>query len=553
MEAAEIQVMNLDHLGLVAGIIDEIGLVEQIDLLLGQDSREKVSAGLVVKAMILNGLGFVSAPLYLFSRFFEGKATEHLIGAGVKPEHLNDDRLGRVLDGLFLAGLSSCFVSIAMKALAKFGVSIETAHLDSTSFHLHGEYETANDEVVVTQKTEDGTRVEIEVAPKAIHLTYGYSRDHRSDLKQFVMNLICGGEGGIPLFLEMADGNQDDKTKFAHLFEEFQKQWTFEGVHIADSALYTADNLKRMEPLKWVTRVPLTLAQAKQVLVELSEDELVESCLKGYSIAERTSNYGGVEQRWLIVKSLARQQSDQKQLQKKILKSQQQSLKQLQKLSAQEFSCEPDARMAAMQFSSQLKYHTLEAVEIIEQHHYSQPGRPGKQTRPTHKTYHIQATLVVNETVLEQQRQQAGRFILATNVLDKKQLNNDAVLSEYKEQQSTERGFSFLKDPLFFADSVFLKDPGRIAAVGMVMGLCLLVYNLGQTALRQALVQADDSLPNQLKKPTQRPTLRWIFQCFQAVHLLVIDGVKQIANLTNERLEILRFFSQTCRDYYLLC
>ncbi len=417
MEAAEIQVMNLDHLGLVAGIIDEIGLVEQIDQLLGQDNREKVSAGLVVKAMILNGLGFVSAPLYLFSRFFEGKATEHLIGAGVKPEHLNDDRLGRVLDGLFLAGLSSCFVSIAMKVIAKFGVRIETAHLDSTSFHLHGEYKTANDEVVVTQKSEDGTRVEIEVAPKAIHLTYGYSRDHRSDLKQFVMNLICGGEGGIPLFLQMADGNQDDKTKFAHLFEEFQKQWTFEGVHIADSALYTADNLKRMEQLKWVTRVPLTLAQAKQVLVEVSEDELVDSCLKGYSIAERTSNYGGVEQRWLIVKSLARQQSDQKQLQKKILKSQQQSLKQLQKLSAQEFSCEPDARMAAMQFSSQLKYHTLEAVEIIEQDHYSQPGRPGKQTRPTHKTYHIQATLVVNESVLEQQKQQAGRFILATNVL----------------------------------------------------------------------------------------------------------------------------------------
>jgi transposase len=151
------------------------------------------------------------------SRFFEGKATEHLIGSGVKPEHLNDDRLGRVLDELFLAGLTRCFVSIALKAIAKFGVKIETAHLDSTSFHLHGEYETANDEVVVTQKTEDGTRVEIEVAPKAVHLTYGYSRDHRSDLKQFVMNLICGGEGGIPLFLEMADGNQDDKTKFAHL------------------------------------------------------------------------------------------------------------------------------------------------------------------------------------------------------------------------------------------------------------------------------------------------------------------------------------------------
>ena len=189
------------------------------------------------------------------------------------------------------------------------------------------------------------------------------------------MNLICGGDGGIPLFLEMADGNQDDKTKFAHLFEEFQQQWNFEGLHVADSALYTADNLKRMKQLKWVTRVPLTLTEAKQVLVAVSEDELVESCLKGYSIAERPSNYGGVEQRWLIVKSLAREQSDQKQLQKKILQSQQQSLKQLHKLSAQEFSCEPDALKAARQFSRQLKYHNLQALEIIEQDHYSQESK----------------------------------------------------------------------------------------------------------------------------------------------------------------------------------
>lgn len=79
------------------------------------------------------------------SRFFEGKATEHLIGAGVQPEHLNDDRLGRVLDELFLAGLTRCLINIAMKAVAKFGVTIETAHLDSTSFHLHGEYETGKD------------------------------------------------------------------------------------------------------------------------------------------------------------------------------------------------------------------------------------------------------------------------------------------------------------------------------------------------------------------------------------------------------------------------
>jgi hypothetical protein len=39
----EIDIKNLDHLGIVAGIIDEIGLVGKINELLGTDSREKIN------------------------------------------------------------------------------------------------------------------------------------------------------------------------------------------------------------------------------------------------------------------------------------------------------------------------------------------------------------------------------------------------------------------------------------------------------------------------------------------------------------------------------
>lgn len=67
--SSELIVQNLDHLGIVAGLVDELGLVEQINQRVGQDPRERISAGVVVKAMILNGLGFVTAPLYLFEQF----------------------------------------------------------------------------------------------------------------------------------------------------------------------------------------------------------------------------------------------------------------------------------------------------------------------------------------------------------------------------------------------------------------------------------------------------------------------------------------------------
>lgn len=205
----EIAVQNLDHLGLVAGLIDEIGIVEKINELIGEKPGEIVSPGHAVKAMILNGLGLVSAPLYLFSQFFEVKATEHLIGEGIQPQHLNDDRLGRVLDKLYLTGTSQIFTLVALAAAEKFEVSLNTVHLDSSSFHLHGEYESDLPEVdsysqEVKSDEPDKSLGNQRAAPVPIKITYGYSRDHRPDLKQFILDLICSGDGDVPLFLRVA-------------------------------------------------------------------------------------------------------------------------------------------------------------------------------------------------------------------------------------------------------------------------------------------------------------------------------------------------------------
>ncbi len=138
------------------------------------------------------------------------------------------------------------------------------------------------------------------------------------------------------------------------------------------------------------------------------------------------------------------------------------------------------------------------------------------------------------------------------NVLDEQVLSDEDVLTEYKAQQSTERGSRFLKDPLFFTSSIFLNTPQRVAAMAMGMGLCLLVYSLGQRSLRQALDNAQQTVENQVGKSTAKPTLRWMFQCLMSIHLLTFDGHKHITNLTTERLWILQFFGAPCRKYYLL-
>ncbi|HEY9596232.1 MAG TPA: IS1634 family transposase [Cyanophyceae cyanobacterium] len=557
-QAAEIQVKDIDHLGIVAGIIDQMGWVDAVNELVGVHSLEQVSTGQVLKAMILNGLGFVAAPLYLFSEFFEGKATEHLIGEGVKPEHLNDDRLGRALDKFYALGVTQVFTKLALKGVEQFEVMMKSIHLDSSSFHVDGEYLSKSTEDALKSNSQtpssSATPTEAEAdEPKPITITHGYSRDHRPDLKQFIVDTICTADGDVPLFLRVADGNEDDKTTFVQLFEKFREQWTFDGLCVADSALYTADNLKAMKQLKWLTRVPLTLAQAKEVLSELQPSEWMTSRLKGYRIAERHSRYGGIQQRWLIIESEQRQQSDIQQLHKRIDKEHQQQSGKLRQLSAQVFACQPDAEQAALKFEQSLKYHRLCDLKFIPQAHYNKAGRPRLDEAPSRITYSVQATLVPNPEVIEVEMTRAGRFILATNVLDANQLSADDALTEYKDQQSNERGFRFLKDPLFFTSSVFVKSPKRVEALVMVMGLCLLVYSLAQRQLRQALAQAGEGIKNQVGKLTERPTLRWVFQSFQSVHLVIIDGTKQITNLTPQRQRVLRFLGTEAMRYYQLC
>jgi transposase len=202
LNVKDIEIQDIDHLGIVAGIVDSIGLVEIINNLVGSHLDENISAGHAVKAMILNGLGFVSQPLYMFPEFFESLACEHLIGPGVKPEYLNDDKLGRVLDKLYIKGLDTVFLSISLNVVEKFNISLSSSHLDSTSIHVHGQYNSNFPEVIFEKKNKNSQQHQqnLEVKSKQpINITYGYSRDHRPDLKQFLIELICSGDGETAL------------------------------------------------------------------------------------------------------------------------------------------------------------------------------------------------------------------------------------------------------------------------------------------------------------------------------------------------------------------
>jgi transposase len=341
------------------------------------------------------------------------------------------------------------------------------------------------------------------------------------------VSLITGQQSRLPVWMEALNGNESDKESFPRTVQAFceQMQGEREVIFVVDSALYGAENLRTLADITWLTRVPATSAAAKRGLAETPAQEMTELA-EGYTGTERSSSYGGVAQRWLLVYSSQAAERQEQTLQRQVRKESEAAGKAWRRLCRQTFNCLEVAIAARDEWAQGWKYHRVEAT-VHPLKHYPGPDRPATASTPEITGYQLQGELLLSEKALVQARRSQGRFLLATNELDRRKLPTAAMLSQYKAQGvSVERGFRFLKDPLFFADSLFLKNPQRIMALIMIMVLALLVYALAERKLRLSLSAQGQSVPNQVGKETQTPAMRWIFQLFEGIDLLNVyqDG-----------------------------
>ena len=534
---------SLDHLGIVAGICRQIGLIDQIDAYVGATGR-KVSVGEAVQAMVLNALGFVGRALYLTPEFFDNKPIDLLIREGLTAEDFNDDSLGRALDMLYQAGITEAFAFVSSHALHVFGIEHDFVHLDNTSFSLEGDY---------ARPSED---------PKAVRITHGYSRDHRPDLKQVVVSLICSYQSSIPVWLQALDGNRADKESFPRIIQAYVSQMQASDTRelpyfIADSALYSEKNIKSLSQVKWITRIPGTLNEVKELYKSITPEQMHESTLEDYSYLEVGNYYGGLRQRWLVVFSKAAYKRAEATFRKRLAQSRVEAEKWLKQLSQQEFPTQEAARTAVSALEAQWKFHQIGTVQLEKVFRYKGPGRPRKGAKPEHVGWRVVGKVMDNEEAIAQALKSKGKFILGSNELDEEKLPAQMMLTAYKGQAaSVERGFRFLKDPIFFASGLFLEKPERIMALLMVMGISLLVYALAERSLRTELAQRDESIPNQVGKPTQRPTIRRIFQVFRGIDVLLIHSPlgtqRQVLNLKLIHLRVLDLLGPVVKKYYIL-
>src|SRR5215471_7371405 len=525
----EIAVYPVQHLPIIKAYADQLGLVSLINHYV--PTEMEVDAGTVVLALVLDTLSGRS-PLYRLEEVFAQQDTVLFLGKAIPPQALNDDTAGRVLDRLYDFGTTRLFTACAVRAAMRFGLERRYVHFDTTSRSVWGDYQFA--------ETQD----------LPFQMTYGYSKDKRPDLKQFILSTLCV-DRAVPIWGKSEDGNASDKTLNITLLSEIAQLLAQYGVqpgayiYIADAALVTEDNLAALRNTLFITRLPATYSECGRIIAEaVAHNDWKEVGVLAqtpptkhrpgtfYKVGEREVTLYGTTYRAVVVHSSSQDQRRQQQLERESRASSATLAAAVHAAACQEYFCQADAEAAAAKLRAlQSAYHWVE-VEVKERPTYG-PGRPSsKQPRVVKALrYSLQVTLHEQSESIARKRQETGCFVLLTNVPTAGEMAHTAgdVLQAYKEQHGIEQNYGFLKDPLI-VNSVFLKKPERIEALGLVLLLALLLWRLVERTLRVHVETTGNPSTGWDKKATQKPTAFMMMTKFAGVIVIKVGDQRQLAH-----------------------
>ena len=353
---ADLSVSDIHHLPIITAFANRIRLVETINHLV--PSEMDVAPGTLVLLMVLDALAG-RHPLYRIGAHFQNKDLELLLGKAVDPDYLSDDNFGLLLDHLYAANTTHLFSHLAMNALEVFEIDSPHIHFDTTSVSVYGAYDPP-------EEAED---------PPPFQITHGFSKDHRPDLKQFLVSMLCVG-GNIPIFGKMEDGNASDKTINNAVLSRISKKLAAVGltpeasIYIADSAMVTEQNLEAIgETTQFITRLPATYKEHERVVHEA----VAAGAWTDYGILAKTpatpkrpaTRYRGHETtvtlygktyRVIVLHSSAHDRRRQKRLERRLAKERKAGKKRLQNITKTSYFCREDAQAAAQALQQQRRH-----------------------------------------------------------------------------------------------------------------------------------------------------------------------------------------------------
>jgi len=526
-----IEAYQVQHLPIVKAYADKLGVVEAINQVVPTEMA--IDPGTIVLGMILDTLSGRS-PLYRLEEFFTHQDMALLLGTAVAPEAFNDDTVGRVLDRLYDVGTMKIFTACAVRADQVYGLDKRYVHFDTTSISVYGDYLPPE---------------EAEASEVPWRITYGYSKDKRPDLKQFVLSTLCV-DRAVPLWGKPEDGNASDKTVNNTLLSDIATFLAKHGVapgayiYVADAALVTEDNLAALGDTLFITRLPATYNECGRLIAEAVAHNAWEEVgvlahtkptphrpVASYKVSEGQVTLYGTSYRAVVVHSSAQDKRRQQRLARDLQASQSTLQTAARPAEQQEYFCRADAEAAAAKLRARhTAYHRVD-VTVEERPVYGR-GRPSPQKpRPIKAMrYRLKTTISPHTEHIARLEEEAGCFVLLTNVPTAGDLAHSAreILTVYKDQHGTEQNYGFLKDPVI-VNSLFLKKPERIEALGLVLLLALLLWRLMERAMRRYVDSTRTPLTGWDKKATERPTAFMMVTKFAGVIVLKLGDHRQLA------------------------
>jgi transposase len=470
----------------VREMLRRMQFVETVNELLAWDEKQcKLSPGQRLLALVIAIVENRKA-LYRIHRFYAERDAELLLGEGVEAADLNDKALARALDKLSAADPKKAYASLCFRAVDAYQVVLDELHSDTTSVSVHGVYDNEAD---------------------GLGITFGYSKDHRPDLRQFKVGLTLTKDA-IPILGDVFDGNENDQQWNQEMLE-WLSTWIApekrgETLLVCDSALVTKENLLRLSEhgYRFVSRLPNSFEQAELARVEAMHSpgkwqevgKLARHPRKGtaeYSLLETDWDIEGRPYRLIVVHSTSLAKQKEGALAREVEKEQKAFEKAARRLRQQEFHCREDAEAALASFLAEgPRYWHVEAAVLEERITLRGRGRPRKGEEPEERVvFRCQVDLgAKREDVIAEELRWRSTFILISNDDRRSALE---LLQAYRGQYTVEASMRWMKAP-FHISPIFLKKRHRVEAFGYVVLIAYLVYALIQRAVREALPEGEE-------------------------------------------------------------
>jgi transposase len=418
--------------------------------------------------------------------------------------------VGRALDRVYEVGTSKVLSAVAVRVVKLFELDTTHVHHDTTSRTVYGDYD------LYGEDTHD----------QPFTISFGFSKDHRPDLKQLVHSLLCV-DAGIPIYAKCENGNESDKTINRNLIPSMVERMAELGqdnfLYVADSALITEENLALMDDWKsgfrFVSRLPASYKECGRAIAD-AVSEGIEQDLGTLSEEPSTpkrkpAHYHGLETvvdlygvwyRALVVHSDAHDERRTKRLERILEQDRVEMERTAQNEQKIEYACLADAQ-AALSRLPRGRFYELHG-EVEEKPLYAS-GRPKADgTKRIKRTiYRLNLSIMPRDKAIARARKEAGCFVLITNEPEEAVggLSSKEVLRAYQDQHSVEQNFGFLKDPVF-VNAMFLKTPRRIEALGLILVLALMIWRLMERTMRISLKQDESKVIGWNNRKTGRPT-----------------------------------------------